>query len=150
MCDLYEISIQRLARPWALVAYGCLLIMPLAGCGSDAESTVYGTVTLDGESLDHGSVTFVPETRAGRAAAGSIDSDGSYKVQTGQTGGLPAGEYVVKVSSRAPSVPHPQGGPPSPGKLLTPKKYLNSNRSGLTFQVEAGSNEIDLELTSQE
>ena len=142
--------IQETSSTWRQLACCSFLVVGLAGCGSNAESTVYGTVTLDGEPLDHGSVTFVPNTNEGRAASGSIDTGGNYKVQAGQTGGLPAGEYVVKVSSREPAKPNPQGGPPTPGKLLTPKRYFNSNRSGLNFQVEAGSNEINLELTSDE
>ena len=139
---------QGFARA-AFFPLGMLTLATLAGCGGDAESYVTGTVTVDGASIDHGSVTFAPVTPGGRSASGSISSSGDYTVQAGQTGGLPAGEYIVKVNSRGPSTPHPRGGPPGIGKLLTPEKYSTTSTSDLKFTVTPGSNEIDLELVSK-
>ena len=36
-----------------------------------------------------------------------------------------------------------------PGKLITPMWYRSKESSGLTYNVESGSNEINLELKSQ-
>ena len=36
-----------------------------------------------------------------------------------------------------------------PGKRITPRRYGNVETSKLRFQVEKGSNEINLELTSE-
>lgn len=127
----------------------CALLLGLflvVGC-SGAESTVFGTVTLDGEPLDHGKVLYQPVSGT-EFAVGSIDSSGEYAVQVDKTGGLPSGTYRVKVDSRAEPVPNPQGGPPMPGKYLVPKKYTRTQQSGLEFDVAPGSNEINLELKS--
>ncbi len=136
-------------------AAGALLLMlqvsiGMMGCGSRAESTVSGVVTLDGVALDGGQVVFVPVSGSGgQGATGQIQSGGSYAIQVGQLGGLPAGEYKVVVQLRAPSVPSGSGGPPAPGKLLTPDRYRQANTTDLQFVVEPGSNTINLELTSK-
>ncbi len=129
---------------------GLLALALLAGCGSDAESTVSGLVTLDGAPLDRGNVTFYPiDPTIGRTATGSIQPDGQYTLRVGKTGGLNAGEYDVAVVATEPSRPSALGGPPAPGKLITPRKYKDADKSGFNFQVAPGSNEINLELISQ-
>ncbi len=131
-------------------SFMCLAISALLGCSS-AESTVSGIVTLDGKPVDQGDVTFYPaQTGKGQAASGEITSGGKYTLQAGQTGGLPAGEYQVRVVSRGESIPHPQGGPPTPGKFLLPPRYSDAAKSGLHFEVKPGSNEINLELKTIE
>ncbi len=127
------------------------MLVMATGCGSGTESTVSGTVTLDGTALDKGTVLFVPmPVGSGKPASGVVTSGGDYWVQVAMTGGLAAGEYTVSVTSSAPATPSPHGGPPAPGKLLTPKRYSSPKTSGFTFQVEPGSNDIDLELTTDE
>ena len=126
------------------------LFMMISGCGSGTESTVSGRVTLDGTALEKGIVLFMPTPGgSGKAATGVIDSGGDYWVQVAMTGGLPAGEYSVSVTSSAPPKPSRHGGPPGPGKLLTPKRYARPKTSGFTFQIAPGSNDIDLELTTK-
>ena len=152
-----EAAMGKYARGWArtqrLIGIGCLLVTletGLNGCGSRAESTVSGAVTLDGVALEHGQVVFVPTGTGGQGVTGQIQSNGSYRMQVGQTGGLPAGEYKVVVLSRAPSVTSSTpGAPPAPGKLLTPERYRQATTTDLQFVVEPGSNTIDLELKSK-
>lgn len=128
----------------------CVATLACVGCGG-AESTVSGVVTLDGTPVDLGDVTFYPaQTGKGQAASGDITSGGEYTIQAGQTGGLPAGEYLVRVVSRGEPTPHPQGGPPTPGKSLLPPRYGDASTSGLRFEVQPGSNEINLELKTTE
>jgi hypothetical protein len=128
----------------------CVATLACVGCGG-AESTVSGIVTLDGTPVEHGDVAFYPaQTGKGQAASGDIASGGEYTLQAGQTGGLPAGEYLVRVVSRGESIPHPQGGPPTPGKFLLPVRYSDAGTSGLRFEVLPGSNEINLELKTTE
>ena len=43
---------------------------------------VSGVVTLDGQPLEMGSVTFVPQDGSRRPATGRIQSDGSYRLGT--------------------------------------------------------------------
>jgi hypothetical protein len=130
------------ASPGACAIYCALLLLPLAGCGAH-ESAVSGKVTIEGTPLTSGTVVFYP-AGGGAAAYGSIQSDGAYTIDTGDSGGLAAGEYVVTVVATTP----PQPGF-SFGKLLTPTRYNNKQTSDLKFTVTPGRNTIDLPLKSK-
>lgn len=130
-----------------------LLAAPLAtllGCGGPYDASVSGDVTLDGQPLTRGTVSFTP-TAGGPPAYARIDGSGSYAVRTGREVGLPAGEYSVTVVANEPpaAAQGEDGGPPPAGKPITPPWYRSAETSGLRFQVEPGSNDIDLPLTTQ-
>jgi hypothetical protein len=118
------------------------------GCGGPYDSTVQGVVRLDGVAVPRGTVAFNP-VEGGPAAYARIESDGSYQVSTGREKGLPDGEYEVTVTSNErASNPQPTGGPPPPGKAITPLWYRSKATSGLRFTVNPGENTIDLELST--
>jgi len=127
-----------------------LLAIGIAGCGGTYDSSVSGTVTLDGNPVPRGTVAFIP-VASGPPAFGGIESDGSYSVRTGREDGLPTGEYQVTVIANEPPAVQQSasGGPPPPGKPITPVWYRAKDTSGLKYTVESGDNEINLELTSQ-
>ncbi len=141
------------------VQQGSLLVavilsaMPaVTGCRRSLEADVSGQVTLDGTSLATGLVTFFPV--AGPVAYGAIDGNGRYVMQTGGTGGLQPGEYVVTVAANAsPSSSSPQVGnhryaePIMP--LITPLRYAKKDRTPLRASVKPGSQTIDFALESQ-
>jgi hypothetical protein len=137
------------ANRW-MVVLGGLLLATVAGCGGTYNSSVDGTVTLDGNPVPRGTVTYHP-TAPGPGAYARVEEDGSYTVRTGREEGLPAGEYQVTViASEPPAVSQSAGGgPPPAGKPITPPWYRAKESSGLKFTVEPGSNEINLELNSQ-
>lgn len=120
-----------------------------AGCGGVYDSSVTGLVTLDSSPVPRGTVTFKP-AGSGSSAYGQIQPDGTYVLRTGREEGLPPGSYqVTVVANEPPAVAQTAaGGPPPPGKPITPSWYKQTQTSGLSFNVESGSNEIDLELTS--
>ena len=121
----------------------------LLGCNPSQKAIVTGKVTLNGEPLDHGAVTFVAGSKTkANTAAGNIMSDGTYLVQIGQSGKIISGEYQVSVLARGPSTPHPLGGPPMPGELTTPARYADVATSGLRFRIRPGENTIDIALVS--
>lgn len=138
-------EIQVAAIATVLCALTCL-----TGCGGTYDSAVSGSVTLDGKVVPRGTVAFHP-TSGGPAAYSPIQADGSYVVRTGREEGLKSGEYQVTVSANeAPAaLQSASGGPPAPGKPITPSWYRAKESSGLKFTVESGSNEINLELKSQ-
>jgi hypothetical protein len=137
-CKTSRCSIARAAA--------CVVLSTI-GCGGGQEATVRGTVTLDGQPVARGSVTFLP-VENGTGASASINPDGTFVARTSDMDGMQAGEYLVTVRSSAEPTPNPNGGPPVPGKLLTPEKYSRSDTSGLRATITRGSNDVNLELSS--
>lgn len=143
MVPRYMIRSQRIAA-----GGGLLVLMFITGCGGTYDSSVSGTVTLDGEPVSSATIAFFPATQGPSAYARSDDA-GNYQLRVGQEIGLPSGDYqVTVVASEAAVVPPDWSGPPPPGKLITPAKYGRKQDSGLRFTVNPGKNEIDLELSS--
>lgn len=130
-----------------LLPSACCLLLVLAGCGGH-ESTVSGTVTLDGKPLGRGTVTFHPQAH-GTPGYGAIGPNGQYTVQTNNRVGLSPGDYVITAVALEPS--EPPSSPlamPSPGKPLAPRRYASVDSSDLRHTVEPGPNRIDLKLNS--
>lgn len=126
-----------------------LACVALCGCGGAYDSYVSGTAMLDGSPLSRGTVAFNPEGQ-GPSAYGRIESSGEYTIQTGREEGLPPGQYLVTVvANEAPTKEGRDGGPPPAGKPITPAWYRSKKTSGLSFTVDSGSNEINLELTTE-
>ncbi len=130
------------------------LVLVLSGCGSEFGATVSGSITLDGESLPQdaiGTVVFFPQ-KGGPPATGRILDGSQYTLTTGRGKGLFPGEYSVTVGANEPSgvTRGENGGPPPAGKQITPRRYRQSRTSGLVYTVEPGSNNIDIELSSNE
>jgi hypothetical protein len=124
-------------------------ITTLVGCGGAYDASVVGLVTLDGNALPTGSISFVP-VKGGPQAYAMVDAAGNYEVFTGREAGLPPGEYAVAIVARKASTQMSAGnGPPPPGEQITPKRYASADTSGLKYTVDAGSNEINIELNSQ-
>ena len=134
----------------SVVSVPLFALIGVAGCGGAYDSMVLGVVTLDGKVVPRGTVAYQPVT-GGPAAYAPIAENGSYVVRTGREKGLPSGEYAVTVTANEPSAVRQteKGGPPPPGKLITPMWYRSKDTSGLRYTVNPGDNEINLELTSK-
>jgi hypothetical protein len=80
-----------------------------------------------------------------------IEDNGHYSIRTGREEGLPAGDYEVSVTANEPPKTQQtdKGGPPPPGKSITPAWYRMKETSGLKFTINPGKNEINLELTTK-
>ena len=130
-----------------------LAILLLVGCGDGADrlptAAVSGTVTLDGQPLKKGDVTFVPQDGSGRPATGTIQSDGSFILGTyDDDDGAVLGQHRVAVVCQ-----EPRGLPPNDGgtRSLVPLLYTNPGTSELVYEVTAeGDNDFKIELTSRE
>jgi hypothetical protein len=147
-------SLLGLPNPWqsgsgkgSFLGILLLNVLVCTGCGG-RPARVSGTVTLDGKPVDHGMVSFTPAS-GGMLASGVIQSDGSYDLKTNRDSGLEPGEYLVAVESRVPGKENAIGAPPMPGPFITPERYSLTQSSGLKYQVERGSNTIDIALTSK-
>jgi hypothetical protein len=133
----------------------------LAGCGGDpskpALGRVSGTVTYQGKPLTTGLVTFIPSSgpgaSTGQPASGEINSSGGYSLTTFEAGdGAVLGTHTVTVQAREGAMQTGKG-MPAPGevvkvpKSLIPEKYAKGGTSKLQFEVKAGSNTYNIELT---
>ena len=134
----------------AVCLFSIFLLAVLAGCGGVYDASVEGIVTLNGDPVPSGSIAFIP-TAGGPPAYALTDSSGKYQVFTGSEAGLPPGVYGVTVVARDRSKEKQSklGGPPPPGKQLTPPWYGSSRASPLSYSVKPGSNDINLELSSE-
>src|SRR5262245_26271164 len=130
----YDCKGQKRAHWCAIYA---ALLCATAGCGASTnkyDAVVTGTVTINGELANSGTVTFHPIDRGGKIAIGRIYDDGSFSLRTGQGnlkesdgGTLPSGEYIVAIAINGPrqSTMSPDGAPPSGGPLLIADKYVS-------------------------
>lgn len=126
------IAVWVLATASVLSLCGC-------GCGGDLPELgkVKGVVTLDGQPLAEAQVEFLPES--GRPSGAETDEDGRYRLRyTADTDGAIVGRHTVKIRTAI-------DGRDDPASERLPPRYHSP--SELTADVEAGSNEIDFELS---
>ncbi|MBX6313500.1 MAG: hypothetical protein IRY99_11375 [Isosphaeraceae bacterium] len=117
---------ERVMLPGVLLAL--VAVMALEGCGGGDElprQEVSGTVTLNGQPLEDGSIQFQPAgTGQGAAVSGgSMITNGRYRIRRDQ--GLVPGTYKVMIFSHGEtsgdaSEPGAQTGPPPE---LIPAQY---------------------------
>lgn len=133
---------------WKAMALMCLVL--LTGCNeSPYGSTVSGTVTLDGVPIGPGIIQFVPVGRSHNPATGAIQVDGKYVLKTSNAVGLEPGEYDVTVAVYdQPELAPGERAPPGSAPLRTPEKYMSLETTDLRFTVSAGTNTIDVQLSS--
>ena len=129
-----------------LLGIALVALVVLSGCSPNA-ATVTGTVTLDGQPLKTGDVSFHPAGGKGAVAYGKIDASGSYVVSTGDETGLAPGQYAVTVVATE-AAPQPTGNVEVIPKVLTPMKYNTPETTDIKVEVKPGANEIPIELKS--
>jgi hypothetical protein len=132
----------RTARATVPALLGLAAALSFAGCGGDCGSAS-GSVTLDGQPLREGLITFHP-AGDGPTAYGQVNA-GEFTLSTGQKSGLKVGKYQVTVSATT----IPESGSGQPGRLLTPKKYASKETSGLEADVKSGGNRFKFEMRSK-
>jgi hypothetical protein len=120
------------------------------GCGGAAKSPVQGKVSVEGQALNNGTLTFKPLGKEKgteyRPAIGNINSDGSYQLSTeALNDGAIHGKYTILytpvVEWEAPTFDG-TGTPPAPPK--SPYEGLKPKVDEV--EVKAGLNQIDIEL----
>ena len=137
-------SMAPTSRSLLLVAIAAVALLSCLGCGSDLVK-VSGKVTLDGQSLQSGTVVFQAPGMA--MAVGNLDAAGRYELRTGQQAGVSAGQYRVTITAFR-LIDQGDDGPAPIPELLTPAKYNIPDTSGLTADVQRGSSSFDFVLTS--
>jgi hypothetical protein len=122
-----------------------LLLALMAGCEDGKIALVSGTVEVDGNPVESGSITFVPVDGQTPTAGGAI-KDGRYTVRVPIT--------TMKVSISVPRVVGMKkiyDTPNSPEMPITvealPARY--NEQTELKIEVKPGTNVYDFPLTSQ-
>ncbi len=113
----------------------------IAGCGPSS-STVSGKVTLDGQPLANGSISFTPEDGQ-TATAGAAITNGAYTVE------LPPGKKRVEISATkvVGQVRAYEGDPNSP--MMDDVRPIEfTSKSPMTVDIAAGENQHNFELQS--
>ena len=120
----------------------CLACLLCLGC-KPTKTVVTGSVTLNGQPLEKGTVRFVPEDKASPRATGMIEK-GRYEVESAP------GKKVVEISSmKVVGKRKAYDTPDSPMIELTqedlPEKF--NGKTELRYEVKPGKNEKDFSLT---
>ncbi len=131
-------TLIRMSRRAAAIA-ALWLIAPLtAGCGNSdtGPKRVYvtGTITIDGEPLSQGMVSFFPDESVpgGHSATAHLQPDGTYSLGTFEPeDGVIPGRFRVAVLSYESDFETGESTP------LIPERYLSVDESGLTAHVLA-------------
>ena len=128
------------------------------GCASSAERlvSVSGTVTVEGEPLTVGWVTFYPDEEKGNTNSSlpfaQITASGTYELTTNGRAGAPPGAYKVVVAATHDAIPvkPPRGsdGKPWQPKWLTHEKYTAPATTDLRIEVvdKSSSGQYNLRL----
>jgi hypothetical protein len=129
----------------------CALVMAelALGCGDGGRAAVSGRVTLDGEPLQEGSITFVPADGNPGPTAGGAIRDGKYRLDSrnGPAVGKNRVEIrsVVRTGRRIPDPRMPRL-TIDETRSVVPKRY--NAESDLVRDIASGSNTFDFELHS--
>jgi hypothetical protein len=126
-----------------------LLVLVLAGCARNGpeRGSVSGSVYLDGQPLESGSINFYPQVPG--PTAGSAIEKGEFAIDVDR--GPVVGINRVEIRGNRKSgrkVPHPM----SPGTMIdelveaVPAEF--NSASTLTWEIKAGHNERTFEVTS--
>jgi len=128
------------------------LAVIFVGCSEDSDGlprqAISGTVTLEGQPLQDGSIQFLPTSQREVLSGGAVVADGRFSISRRE--GLTPGDYRVVITS-APSETsvRPTEAPglaPEPAKERIPEKY--NRKSTLTAKVEDdGPNTFEFRLT---
>jgi hypothetical protein len=121
-----------------IIVLGCL------GCRDaqpaiEGRTIVTGTVTLDGEPLRGGTVTFTSKENSILSTATNIRAGGKYR-----TDRAPAGKSLVTIETE--SLQWGNAG----AYIPIPSKYSNPASSGLEVELKPGENEnVDFALKAE-
>ncbi|MEW4455689.1 carboxypeptidase-like regulatory domain-containing protein [Bremerella sp. JC817] len=132
---------------WKLFSLALAAVV-ICGCSkSEPLGTVKGVVTFKGQPVAEATVSFRNQ-KTGDSASDVLDEEGKYEIRA--AGGMDPGDYQVII---LPPEVEVSLGPNSPPAMKpkdmpnVPKKYQSAQTSTLLTVLEAGTNEVDLELS---
>ena len=132
------------------------------GCGGGSglpegdTGTVTGTVTFKNAPVPEGTVVVFMMDGGGHMATDTTDAAGKYELLMRDAPKVLAGSYSVGVTPPLPDLgltddeimeKGMSGTLPEQPKSDIPERYQSAETSGLSFEVKAGENTIDIALT---
>ena len=138
-------GMNKVVYGWASMA----LVMTVVACGcaeKGSEVTVSGKVTIDGEPIPTGTVTFVA-AEGDTPTGGGVIKDGAY------TARVPPGEKIVLVLGNrlVGQEPEYKDMPDSPMRdkyeMITPEAYNAKHLTPLKASITGPQEGLDFELT---
>ncbi|MBN2292644.1 MAG: hypothetical protein JXM70_09475 [Pirellulales bacterium] len=135
---------MRIHSLFFLVLLLLVELFSLAGCGSNSRHALHGTVTLDGQAVKTGTISFLPSAGTSGNSSGSEIKDGKYSIPAEM--GLQPGKYRVTINARIAT--GRQIRDPQIGKLFDEMRPASYKQMGkLTVTIPAEGNEASFELT---
>ena len=135
-------------RYCAALLAGCLLL--LVGCGGDRRQPLEGTVTLDGQPLGEGSISFVPLPGTAGPTAGANIAAGRFSIAADQgtfTGHVPRRDH--RQAEDRPAGPQRHGRRHGRAVRAVPAPRATTAKANSPPSVKQGSNRFEFRLTSQ-
>ena len=134
----------------ALASAVCLAVLILAGCGQSnplGRLALSGTVQLQGQPLDQGSIEFSPLEGSPKVTSGGPIQEGRFEIVARQ--GLPPGTYRVRIFSADPSAAGAE--PEFPGEHTEVRRdrippEWNANSDKQITVTEDGPNEFEFDV----
>jgi hypothetical protein len=93
-----------------------------AGCGRSSRIPVKGTVSINGQPLEAGDISFAPVSASGGPTAGAPVARGAYHVPAEQ--GLVAGDYKVQIHAFRGTGKKTWDGMGEPNAPASQKRYV--------------------------
>ena len=120
------------------------------GCGGGPTGSVEGTVTLDDNPLEYGSISFKSES-GDTSTAGGVIENGSFTIEE-----VPVGNFIVVVTAGSKNAGG--NGQPSSGDGSTTgddameryKTVRNADGNNKKVEVTEGENSIKIELVTNQ
>jgi hypothetical protein len=140
---------------WLLVLLLLIAVAFLAYLALLSRSIVSGTVTLDGEPLTNGLVSFHPVGK-GPISTSRLDASGTFSLHTGGSRGVTPGCYRVTIAANETGTTDKsvetdaaktEGSSPI-RPLITPARYADPDTSDLRAEVGWGINRFHFEINS--
>jgi hypothetical protein len=140
---------NRLSRTMRAFLWLAVLSLVAAGMGCGGGKSggkVSGTVKYQGTPLPSGTVTFFDAKK--QIVGSATIQNGSYTME-----GVPPGKMMVSVTTPPAVMPNPNHPPPRGRPDATPlpvvpipAQYGNPEQSGLTYDVNPGTQDFPIEL----
>ena len=132
---------------WSVV---CALLTATVGCGGSNQAAVTGQVTLDRQTVDGGTISFIPVEGGDRFSGWGEIKEGRYSIPV-KTGPV-AGTQRVEIRWNKKTGRKTRALPPSQGEIdeiaeVIPARY--NNQSELKVELKSGHNQADFELKSK-